>query len=65
MDVQSKTEAELEEMVIDLMTQRVTGNISPGEYKAKAEPILTEYYKKLYGKNKNITDAYDRAMRGI
>jgi hypothetical protein len=65
MDVQSKSEVDLEEMLIDLMTQRVTGNISPGEYKAKAEPILTEYHKRLYGKKKRSSDAYDRAMRGI
>jgi len=65
MDVQSRTEIELEEMLIDLMTQRVTGDISPGEYKAKAEPILSEYHKRLYGKKKTTADAYDRAMRGI
>jgi len=65
MNVQSKTEVELEEMLIDLMTQRVTGDISPGEYKAKAEPILSEYHKRLYGKKRSNSDAYDRAMRGI
>lgn len=53
---------ELEELLIDLLKQRVEGIISPGEYRARAIDIVDIYSKKLKEQKDNATDAYDRAM---
>lgn len=65
--IENKSSVELEELIIELMTERVIGNISPGEYRSKVQPVLDAYRKKIKNEKENFdTDkAYDRAMRGI
>jgi len=58
---------ELEELIIDLMTERVVGNLSPGEYRAKVKPVLDAYRERMKDEKDDFDSdkAYDRAMRGL
>lgn len=65
--IENKSSVELEELIIELMTERVIGNISPGEYRAKIQPVLDAYRKKVKNEKENfdVNKAYERAMKGV
>ena len=67
MDLKNKTKNELENMIYDLISQRINGKISPGEYSSRVDVVLAELAKHLNKEKakQTINDAYDRAMRGI
>lgn len=55
---------ELEMLLVELITKRSAGLISPGEYNSQAAEATTFYHKKLKELNtsKNKNDAYKYAM---
>ena len=67
MNLQNKSKEELENMIYDLINQRMSAKISPGEYSSRIDLILRELAKYISAEKakQTITDAYDRAMRGI
>ena len=67
MDLRNKSKQELENMIYDLIDQRISAKISPGEYSSRIDLILREMAKFISAEKakQTINDAYDRAMRGI
>ena len=67
MNLKNKTKKELETMVFDLISQRMNGKISPGEYYSRMDLILDEMKRfiRTEKEKQSINNAYDRAMRGV
>ena len=67
MDLTKQPYKQLLGMLYDLIAQRSSGKISPGEYYSRSSTILEELAKrKAKEKAKHsVNKAYDRAMRGI
>ena len=67
MNLKNKSKQELESMIYDLINQRMSAKISPGEYSSRIDLILQELAKYISAEKakQTINDAYDRAMRGI